>query len=440
MSYLNFHAAPKRSGACGANPAPDKRENGESGSRTSGAACQLASLNETFCKATTSLASCEKLDVYIRSILERIRQLTGATAVHVFRYSDDASAPSAIHASVSDKHLDILADLEYEGYRWPFVIDDIYAPTPTNLQNADGYWWVYADDPLLPVNHREELLRHQFESNAYLALRNGISSFGVLILRFPEFHRDEFPAVDVVRGLAHQITFALELRSLVEVEHAAVIANEREKAAKERAELVGDIHDILAQGFAAIGIQVQAVERERQNIPPEIQRHLDVIREMAALNLAETRRIMQALRPTELQGGIATALRRVIESSQRQSPARIIHLIEPNLPILPRNVEDQLLRIAKEAITNSLKHAAAKVIRVSLSASNKGGVCLKIVDDGRGFEATSPSAGFGLPMIMDRASQIEAAVTLVTEPGLGTEIIVAWPLSNESFAPGNGKA
>ena len=430
MSHYNFRAALKRSGARGTNPAPDRREKAENGSRTPVAACQLASLNATLRKATTNLATGEKLDGYVRSILERIQQLTGATAVHVFRCLDDASALSLIHASAYNKHLNILADPEYEAYRSPFVSDEIYPPTRTDLQNADDYRWVYADDPLLSVNRQERLSQHQFESNAYLALRNGISPLGMLALRFPESHRDEFPVMDVVRVLAHQITMGLELQSLAEAERGAAIAKEREKAAKERAELVGDVHDILAQGFAAIGIQVQAAERERQNIPPEIQRHLDVIREMAELNLAETRRIMQALRPAELQGGIETALRTVIESSQRQSAARIIYLIESNLPILPRNVEDQLLRIAKEAVTNSLKHAEAKLIQVSLSASNKGGVCLKIVDDGKGFEATSPSAGFGLPMIMQRASQIEAAVTLVTEPGLGTEIIVAWPLSN----------
>jgi len=430
MSYLDLRAALKRSGASDANPAPDGTEEAANGSRTRGAACQLASLNETFRKAIANLASGEKLDFYVRSIFERIQQLTGATAVHVFRYSDDASALSLIHTSAYDKHVNILADPEYEAYRWPFAIDEIYPPSRTNSRNGDDYWWVYADDPLLSVNRQERLSRHQFESNAYLALRNGISLLGMLALRFPEFHRDEFPAMDVVRVLARQITMALELQSLVEAERGAAIAKEREKAAKERAELVGDVHDILAQGFAAIGIQVQAAERERQNIPPEVQRHLDVIREMAELNLAETRRIMQALRPAELQGGIEAALRRVIESSQRQSAARIIHLIESNLPILPRKVEDQLLRIAKEAITNSLKHAEAKLIQVFLSGSNKRGVCLKIVDDGKGFEASSPSAGFGLPMIMQRASQIEAAVTLVTEPGLGTEIIVAWPLTN----------
>jgi signal transduction histidine kinase len=92
---------------------------------------------------------------------------------------------------------------------------------------------------------------------------------------------------------------------------------------------------------------------------------------------------------------------------------------------LPRDVEQELYRIAQEALNNALKHAAADTVIVYLRQSNKS-IELEIVDDGVGFDpkVLPNGGGIGLKNIRDRAENIGGSLIVSSQPGEGTSVKV----------------
>jgi signal transduction histidine kinase len=105
--------------------------------------------------------------------------------------------------------------------------------------------------------------------------------------------------------------------------------------------------------------------------------------------------------------------------------------VEGDSATLPENLAHQVLRIAQEAVTNVVKHAGANHVSLRLSV-DPGGLQLNIVDDGRGFDASTAFASgnehFGLIGMRERAKRMGGNVSLVTRPGEGTELNLKVPV------------
>src|SRR6185312_11258430 len=87
----------------------------------------------------------------------------------------------------------------------------------------------------------------------------------------------------------------------------------------------------------------------------------------------------------------------------------------------------QLLRIAKEAIANSVRHAEPKTIEVRLECKEPNLVELTIRDDGKGFDANEPHSRlghYGLIGMKERAEELGAKLAVTSIPGTGTEVRV----------------
>jgi signal transduction histidine kinase len=96
-----------------------------------------------------------------------------------------------------------------------------------------------------------------------------------------------------------------------------------------------------------------------------------------------------------------------------------------------RNIEDELLRIGQEAVSNAVRHAEARRIDVQLMyAANR--VSLEVADDGRGFVPSANGAGpaghYGIRGMRERAEEIDAVMVLESAPGNGTRVSVEAPL------------
>ena len=98
---------------------------------------------------------------------------------------------------------------------------------------------------------------------------------------------------------------------------------------------------------------------------------------------------------------------------------------------LPEDMEQHLLRIAQEAVTNVLKHAGATKVLVRLHMEAKK-LYLRIADNGRGFEQreafSSQGGHFGLLGMRERAERLGGELHLASHPGEGTEVQVTVPL------------
>ncbi|MEH2406744.1 AAA family ATPase [Nostoc sp.] len=226
-----------------------------------------------------------------------------------------------------------------------------------------------------------------------------------------------------VRGFYSLITDISEqrnaaLRERKRAEHASIL--------EERNRMAREIHDTLAQSFTGILLQVGAATQVLTDDPEATQIHLEMIEELARAGLAGARRSVSALRPRLLEeGNLESALHRIVAQMRSTTDTALICETQGIAYSLPTEVENNLLRIGQEALTNAIKYACASKIRVELVYKETQCI-LQIKDDGRGFGVGSIplSGGFGLLGMSERSEHIGAQLTIQTQPGQGTEIIV----------------
>ncbi|MFQ4138517.1 PAS domain S-box protein [Nodosilinea sp. PGN35] len=196
---------------------------------------------------------------------------------------------------------------------------------------------------------------------------------------------------------------------------------------EERNRMAREIHDTLAQSFTGILAQVGAAKQVLTDDVEATGAHLDLIKELARTGLVEARRSVVALRPQLLEeGSLQSALHRLVAQTRAAAMDTTLHYeIEGVVYSLPTEVESNLLRMGQEALTNAIRHANADEIRVEL-IYDRNQVCLRVQDNGQGFGAgsISSSEGFGLLGMSERAARIGAQLTIRSQPGQGTEIIV----------------
>ncbi|MBD2067787.1 AAA family ATPase [Leptolyngbya sp. FACHB-671] len=196
---------------------------------------------------------------------------------------------------------------------------------------------------------------------------------------------------------------------------------------EERNRMAREIHDTLAQAFTGILVQVGAAIQVLEDDSEATQTHLDIIDELARIGLSEARRSVTALRPQLLEeGDLSSALNRlVMQMRSATDDTVLIYEIQGTAYSLPAEVENNLLRIGQEALTNAIKYAKADEIRLELVyADTLTTLCIKDNGQGFGVGSTSSVGGFGLLGMSERAERIGAQLRIESQLGQGTEIIV----------------
>ncbi|HEY9643678.1 MAG TPA: CHASE2 domain-containing protein [Coleofasciculaceae cyanobacterium] len=200
---------------------------------------------------------------------------------------------------------------------------------------------------------------------------------------------------------------------------AASILEERNRMARE-------IHDTLAQAFTGILLHVGAATELLTKKPATVKSHLETVDELARSGLAEARRSVTALRPKLLEeGDLPSALKHLTTQMEVSSQTYLTCEIMGVAYALAPHVENHLLRIGQEALTNAVKYAHATAIQVSL-VYEETQCLLRVKDDGQGFDVgqIAPSQGFGLLGMSERAEHIGSELIIHSHPGQGTEVIV----------------
>jgi signal transduction histidine kinase len=223
--------------------------------------------------------------------------------------------------------------------------------------------------------------------------------------------------LELVQALAQQATLAIQLTRLAEEAQQVALLQERTRMARE-------IHDTLAQAFGGILMQLQAVNYFATTQPEKAQTHLLNAQTIAQEGLAEARRSVWTLylETTEYED-LAQAIAKFVEQPSFNQSASIQFITEGTPYRLHPDLGLNLLRIAQESLTNAIRHANAQTIQITLSYSPQT-LRLSIHDDGCGFEPQSPTHGFGLLGMQQRASRIGATWNLMSQLRHGTTITV----------------
>jgi len=200
----------------------------------------------------------------------------------------------------------------------------------------------------------------------------------------------------------------------------------------ERTRIAREIHDNLAQEMLGISVQLEVVARTMPPGAELAQTHLDRVRMLVRHGIAEARRYVWDLRSQALdKADLATALnetaRRLTANGPVEAQVQVGGVFRP----LPQAVEDNLLRIAQEAINNAVAHARPQRIMVNLKFDIRS-VQLSIRDDGRGFDQTAATSNghFGLMGMRERAESIGGKLNIISSTETGTEVLVDVPIQN----------
>lgn len=204
-----------------------------------------------------------------------------------------------------------------------------------------------------------------------------------------------------------------------ETRNAAVLA--------ERGRIAGEIHDSVQQGLSGVMLQLGATLR-LPGLRPEVASRLEVARSMVSFTRHEVQQAVWNLESPLLESaGLGEALQRLANLINSGTTSLHVEVIGGD-ELVPLPTRHQLLRIAQEAVTNSVRHGNARIIDVRLEASTEG-VSLEIRDDGLGFSPEEVLANqpghFGLRGMRARASRIGAEIQITSAPGRGTTIRVS---------------
>lgn len=239
----------------------------------------------------------------------------------------------------------------------------------------------------------------------------------------PHFYQRAWflPLCIVALALAGRMIYQLRIHRLRE--QFNLILTERSRIARE-------LHDTLIQGLSGITMEMQALAGKLRS--PEERATLEEIVRDAGTCLRETRRSVAGLRRAQgSDSGLAAAIAQAAKQITEAKGVRLkLKLDKTRLDLSPE-VQYNLLRIASEAVNNSVKHSGAKVIEVLLERTPDA-LQLSVKDDGVGFSRENSNVRpghYGLIGMKERAAQIGAEINLTSEPGRGTTVSVLLPVS-----------
>lgn len=200
-----------------------------------------------------------------------------------------------------------------------------------------------------------------------------------------------------------------------EAQERALVAQEA-----ERSRIARELHDETGQLLTGISLRLKGLSPRLDD--PALEGEVDDLRGHVREVQAAIRRFLRQLRPVDLDKGLSAALVEMTAVATRDSGCMFTSECD-SLPPLTEEIEVAIYRIAQESITNILRHSEATEAKVLLTAEGRH-IRLSVEDDGRGFSAEQPQAGFGLSGIRERVDLIGGTVRIDSSPGTGTALIV----------------
>jgi len=392
---------------------------------------ELAQANASMRRTLARLAAAQEIDAFLATALLELHQQAGAASSFLFAPTVEGDSRLRLYGSVRNGRF------QREGERDdPDVFKRGFLPTIDAFrqmgENGSLLW-----RPVDPERNRIPrdaevqawLQRLQIGADACCLLQVGDRCIGLLALHFTA--DDPLPPSrsELLLTLSQPMALALELNRLGSVAQRA--AQDRAVLA-ERNRMARDVHDTLAQGFGAISLQLQAAALATNE--EDRARFVTRATQEAQANLVESRHTIRLLRGMAGPGEVRHALVHVVEDAlaSRLRGSSVSWRVPPlpegmAEPPLTEEARRELKRIAQEAATNALKYAGASMLEAHMSLRPDGGMELRLVDDGCGFDPNAPRDGFGLLGMRERALRIGAAVHVESKLGGPTAVIVLLP-------------
>jgi two-component system nitrate/nitrite sensor histidine kinase NarX len=210
------------------------------------------------------------------------------------------------------------------------------------------------------------------------------------------------------------------------IENHRLAEREREMAISEERNLVAQgLHDSIAQSLNFLNLQVQMLEQSlAQRQYDDVGAIVPALRAGVEESYQDVRELLQNYRTRLQEGNLVQSLEVAVDKFRRQTGIATELQADIDGAPFPREQQLQLLFIVQEALSNVRKHAGARHVKVSLRDDHD--FLLSIDDDGSGFDpalqAANSDGHIGIHIMGERARRIDAALTVHSTPGGGTQV------------------
>lgn len=195
---------------------------------------------------------------------------------------------------------------------------------------------------------------------------------------------------------------------------------------EERQRLAQNLHDAVNQSLFSANLIAEVLPRLWQRNPKDGQQSLEDLRRLTRGAMAKMRGLLAELRPLVLIDSDLGDLLRQLGDALTGRTDIPVYLTVPEGITLPAEVQVAFYRLCQEALINIAKHAGASQVTITLEDNGRS-VTLHIEDNGCGFYPDQiPTGHYGLSIMRERATAIDATISVISQPNFGTEIDICW--------------
>jgi signal transduction histidine kinase len=372
-------------------------------------------------RAASSVAEAGSLDVTLDAVAHAVFDATGLAGVQILVLRGPGRElevlGSAGHATIADfgpllarcrrlgAELEMLTAIEHER---PVVI-------PHRRASLLG-------DPAWAPMHE---LMGSFAWDAFVSvpLRARERSVGALNAYYRPEQVPDAEAIAFLSAVADQAAMAIDYAELL-----ARAAGDARRAERER--FARDLHDSVVQQVFSLRMHASALAIQVERRDPDLDRDrlLQVSRDLADLSesaLADLRELVHELRPGPLRGGLLAAVRAHAAGIRSREALAVAVDTPAALPDLPAELEEDLYRIVREALHNTVKHARARCVRVRFTVHGDE-LVLEVSDDGHSPGRPAPTGdALGLVSMRERARHWGGDLTAaIAEGGYTVRVVI----------------
>jgi signal transduction histidine kinase len=365
--------------------------------------------------ATRAIAGELDLDRVLQLMVDSVRDLVGSRYAALGIIEPGGRIERFITSGISDERRALIGPPPSgHGLLGTIIREGVSLRIPDIATHPDTYGFPANHPPMhsflgVPVRVAGEAI-----GNFYLTEKSGA----------PEFSAEDQELVEmfaVHAGIAIQ-----NARLHKRVQDLAIV--------DERLRISRDLHDGIIQSLYAVGLTLEDVPELMAEDESEAVDRVDRAIDRLNMTIGDIRTFITALGSAG-ESGLAARLREVVADIARDPKLAVDVELDGAVGVdgrLSAQESHELLQIAREALSNAVRHSDASHVTVRLAAAD-GELVLAVADDGRGFDPGERRAAghFGLANLHDRAASVGGRLEVESSPGKGARIIVRLPIATE---------
>ncbi|WP_169989031.1 GAF domain-containing sensor histidine kinase [Microbispora sp. H10836] len=379
-----------------------------------------------------SVASERSLEVSLGAIAREVAQADGLSGVQILAADRRKDPGLRVMGSAgfphSEEFFELLMLCRERGASLK-MLEAFETGEPVVVRNR--YTAVLADPAWGPLH--DYLRTPPWSDFASIPLRANHRTVGVLNAFFNPSQHVTDEVLAFLSTMADQASLAIDYAELLERQRQDAGRAERQRLARE-------LHDSVVQQVFSIGMQTEALKLlSNRGGQPSWARVAPVAQELEDITrsvLQDLRGLIAQLHPAPLAAnGLSRALTDLVLATQRRSCVQVALDCPTKFDKLPEDLAEDVYFVIAEALHNAVKHAAARSVTITIRRGPQEQLVADVVDDGRGFPATSgEEGGYGLTSMRERAKTWRGELIIGPGDRSGTAVRLLIPAAPNHFS------